>query len=120
MINQDNFGNKHDVTVTLGWHGSSRVLRKPQRDYVITRGLYNDISPFSVGRRPTNASLSLAMMPKTVRIYKTTCRRLKILPLRRVIAQFGKSRIVLHDLCMSSLDVKATCRALKVTRHCRV
>ena len=54
------------------------------------------------------------MMPKTVRVYKNTCKKLKILPLRRVLGQFGKSRVVLSDLCMSSADVRATCKALKV------
>ena len=67
-----------------------------------------------VGRRPTNASLSLAMMPKTVRVYKTTCRKLKILPLRRVLGQFGRPKIILSDLCMASSDVRAVCKALKV------
>ena len=57
------------------------------------------------------------MMPKAVRVYKNTCKKLKILPLRRVLGQFGKSRVVLSDLCMSSADVRATCKALKVKKN---
>ncbi|XP_053400580.1 leucine-rich repeat-containing protein 74A-like [Mercenaria mercenaria] len=57
-------------------------------------------------------SFSRLDLPVAVRVYRKSCRRLRILPLRRVLGQFGRSRIILSDLCMSLDDVRATCRGL--------
>ncbi|KAL4230754.1 hypothetical protein ACF0H5_011129 [Mactra antiquata] len=51
-------------------------------------------------------------IPNTVRTYRKECRRLKILPLRRVLGQFGRKRIILNDLCLSTSDVRACCKGL--------
>ncbi|XP_060554774.1 leucine-rich repeat-containing protein 74A-like [Ruditapes philippinarum] len=57
-------------------------------------------------------SYSRLELPVSVRVYRKSCRRLKILPVRRVVGQFGRQRIILHDLCMSTSDVRATCKGL--------
>ena len=55
-----------------------------------------------------------ADLPLPVRIYRKACRRLKILPLRRVLGQFGRPRVIFNDLCMSLPDVHAACKGLVV------
>lgn len=59
-----------------------------------------------------------ADLPLPVRIYRKACKRLRILPLRRVLGQFGRPRIILNDLCMSFADVRAACRGLMVGKVC--
>ncbi|XP_052792042.1 leucine-rich repeat-containing protein 74B-like [Mya arenaria] len=51
-------------------------------------------------------------LPLPVRVYRKHCKRLKVLPLRRVLGQFGRPRIILNDLCMSLSDVRAACKGL--------
>lgn len=79
-------------------------------DYISDRSQFQT-TPLSF-RRKSSQKLDLSV---AARIYRNACRKLGIQPLRRVLGQFGRPRIILKDLCMSGADVRATCKGLTVS-----
>ncbi|KAL3878651.1 hypothetical protein ACJMK2_030982 [Sinanodonta woodiana] len=47
-----------------------------------------------------------------VKIYRKSCKKMHILPMRIIIQQFGKDRTILRNLSLSYADIRATCKAL--------
>nr|KAG5706331.1 hypothetical protein BaRGS_026113 [Batillaria attramentaria] len=47
-----------------------------------------------------------------MRVYRRATKRLGVVPLRKVMAQFGQERLCFRNLTLTSRDMKATCMAL--------
>ena len=57
--------------------------------------------------------ITLVMQPTAV-TYCQTAKRLRVVPLRRVIQQFGLKKMSFRNMTLTSRDIKAVCAALMV------
>ena len=50
----------------------------------------------------------------SVKMYRRAAKRLGVIPLRKVLAEFGKERMSFRNLTLTTRDMKAVCIALLV------